>query len=1279
MRFNFLKANLKTAALVVGALLLGAGMSAANAQVNLTAAPTTTVMPDGATVPMWGYSCGTAVTGAAATCAALNPNAAGTWSPVVITVPTGQPLTINLTNNLTFGANSIPTSIMIVGQLGGGLGDATQRTTTPSPDHSNSQTLTWPIADPTTTGTPPAQGPRVQSFSTEVAAGTTTTLTWSSLRPGTYLLESGTHPSIQATMGLYGVLVVTTAPSGSTAGEAYPAVGTASAITYNAEVPIVMGEIDPVQNTAVSTAVNTAGFSETEVWSGLPGGCGNPSSSSYHTCYPPVVNYTPLYYTMNGVSFNKTSSAASLFPATAGAATTGLSGNLLVRLVNAGSRMHVPSIVGALTGTPTAVSGFSLIAEDGNPLPGTPRVQSEVFMAAGKTYDVMVNVPPACTPVPPATTCATTALPIYDRELSLSSNAIGRDSGMLAYIGVNGSGLPSTPALAPATARADSYSSLVAGQTFTVADPGKGLIANDTNVYGVQLIGTVAGLTLNPDGTFSYTGSPTTFSYCANGTVTGATCSSGITATVTLGAAPLEAATGIVVSNVTYTSNLATFIKIASPGVLSVDKDTAGYPITVNTGSVSPGPGLTLTVDAAGGFNASVGAAGTYTFTYKAQNAQGTVSSATATVTLIFPTPTNLAVTVLDGQDKTTAITDYRWIIEEDRTFYVDPNCTANPPPAGCPTSATGIVPTFGTNFHTSYMPVVAQGCVGPISCESGQALLGQPAVCDVGNGACRTTATQETAVLPSAVHLDPTKRYYISILPGDGATPFETGNASSGHGMGGAPITFAQTAVTVYSQPTPFQTAKLSVFVFEDDFPLNGEQDGGGGVDVLSPNEPGLGQFNITIMDDAGGPGDATGQVNYDMFNQPLSNSLSGTIDPTTGADACPISKEARLGVNDPTQTGITGTIVTCPKLESDKVTLSPLAGQAVVANMMPGRYGIVATPGADRIARGEEWLQTNTLDGQKAHDSFLRVGEPSFFQEYGPAGYHVSIGFANPQIINGRRAGVCAGTDPNITGTNCANVVTGVVTTERMSRTPDERLYSSGDNSSFGFTQCYVSFGDPDGEDFAFTKCAADGSFTLTGLPDGDWRITVFDQWNDMLVDGLSTPVRLAGGGTLDMGQIAINQWQANIYTTTYFDTNGNGVRDPGEEGLTFVSTNNRFRDGSFSNFNSTDLDGYAGFNEVFPLFSWYVVETDTTRYKNTGTHVVYDAGGPADGTCASSPTQCGSSNIAHFMANTAEPSAVSLPTTLRVPGALLLRHRGLRSRPISGCRRRPRWLDG
>ena len=1259
MRLNDFKISLKAAVLAVAILLLGAGVSAAQQQVNLTAGPTTTTLPDGSTVPMWGYSCGAVVAGSTATCAALNPVAAGTWSPVVITVPTGQGLTINLTNSLTFGANTVPTSLVVVGQLGGGLGAAA--TSTPSPDHSNAQLTTWPIADPTTKGTPPIQGNRVQSFSTEVAGGATTPLTWTAanLRPGTYLMESGTHPSIQGPMGLYGMLVVTTAPTAtagteSAAGTAYPGV------SYDAEVPLLLSEIDPVQNNAVSTAVNTTGFSETMVWSGLAGGCGNPSSPTYHQCYPPAVNYTPLYYLFNGVAFNKTSASTSVFAASpAATAPATAPGSVLVRLVNAGLRMHVPSIVGSQTGTP-AVGGFSLIAEDGNPAPGLPKVQSEVFMAAGKTYDVMINVPAA----------GGTALPIFDRQLSLSGNAIGRDAGMLAYIGVNGAGLPSSGALAPAVARADTYNSLtpcaaLPCPAFAVSDPGKGVIANDTNVYGVSVLTapTNGTLTLNANGTFTYVPSatgtaPDSFVYQANG-------NPAITATVTLGAATVEGAGGIVMGNITYTSEVATSLSIKSPGVLSVDKDNAGYPLTVNTASVGNygGPGtLTLAMDKSGAFNASVTAPGTYSFTYKAQNSQGTVSASSATVTLIFPQPTGLQVTLMDGQTHTTLPQDYRWIIEEDRTFYIDPNTTTN---------TGGIVPTFGTNFHTSYMPVVATGCVGTLACESGQTVLGQPAVCDVGDGVCRTGASQQTPLDPSQVHLDPTKRYYISVLPGDGADALDPASVGVGHGMGGAPIAAGQTAVTVISEPTPLQPAKLSVFVFEDDFPLNGEQDAGGGIDILATNEPGLGSFQITLFDDAGGTGDATGQPTYDMFNMPLSNALAGTIDPATGKDACPVSKDASVGIDTgtgqpgaPSPTGITGMIVTCPRYEADGVTLSPLAGQAVVANLYPGRYGVVATPAADRIARGEEWLQTNTLDGQKAHDSFLRVGEPSFFQEFGPAGYHVSIGFANPKIINDRLPGICNGSDPNLTGTNCHNSVTGKVTTTRMSRTPDERLYSSGSRDSFSFTQCYVSLGDPDGEDFAFTKCDADGNFSFSGLPDGNWRITLFDQWNDQLVDGLSVPVALSGGTTVNMGDVPVQQWQANIYTRTFFDQNGNGIPDRDaqgndlEPGLTFVATNIRFRDGSFSNFNSTDLNGYAGFNEVFPLFSWYVIETDSTRYKNTGTHVVYDAGGPADGSASCGQPgypACGTENNYNFMANTNEPAAVALPAALRVPGAV------------------------
>src|SRR5258708_5273883 len=360
--------------------------------------------------------------------------------------------------------------------------------------------------------------------------------------------------------------------------------------------------------------------------------------------------------------------------------------------------MQVPSLVGSQTGVAptggTVPAGFSLIAEDGNPLPGVLRVQSEVFMAAGKTYDVMINVPAA----------GVSALPSFDRQLSLSGNATGRDAGMLAYIGINGAGLPAASTsgsgvFAAAKANADSYL-VVPGKQLSVSDVSKGVVANDVNIYGVGPSVPTAGhgtVALNTNGTFTYaadsTWTPTctdSFTYCGNG-VLSATPLPAACAVVTLSGAPIEAAGGIVMNPITYTSNVATSLSIKSPGVLSVDKDNAGYPLTVVTTSVSnvAGPGaLTLSMDKTGAFNASVTAPGTYTFTYMAQNSQGTVSGSTATVTLIFLTPTNLVVKVLDGKDKATVITDYRWIIEEDRTFYVNPNCTTTSSTliAGCPT-----------------------------------------------------------------------------------------------------------------------------------------------------------------------------------------------------------------------------------------------------------------------------------------------------------------------------------------------------------------------------------------------------------------------------------------------------------------------------------------------------------------------------------------------------------------------------------------------------------------
>ncbi len=257
--------------------------------------------------------------------------------------------------------------------------------------------------------------------------------------------------------------------------------------------------------------------------------------------------------------------------------------------------------------------------------------------------------------------------------------------------------------------------------------------------------------------------------------------------------------------------------------------------------------------------------------------------------------------------------------------------------------------------------------------------------------GLCRTRSTQAArgrSILHSTARQE---------------SDYAAGTGLCGHNMGGAQIpplvvgTTAYPPITIKLAETPLPTAKIAVLVYEDDYPLNGENDAGGGVDILAPNEAGLGGFQIELLDQAGGLGDNTGQITYDMFNMPVSNSLAGTIDPMTGNNACPLTTNPDA---------IAGMIVTCPTFESDNKTLSPLAGQAVISNLYPGLYEIQAFPAADRIAKGEEWLQTNTLDGGKPHEAFIRPGEPAYFQEFGPGGFHVQIGFANPKIINDRRS---------------------------------------------------------------------------------------------------------------------------------------------------------------------------------------------------------------------------------------------------------------------------------
>jgi len=181
---------------------------------------------------------------------------------------------------------------------------------------------------------------RVMSFVNEAAAsGGLAAYTWNNVRPGTYLYESGTHPSVQVQMGLYG-----SARKDFAAGQAY---GPAS--SYTKELLLFFSEIDPVLHAAVD-------------------------NNDYGTVAPTsTMYYQPRYFLINGEPYS---------PGRPPLATVTQSDNTLVRFLSASLLTHVPMIGGQY---------MKVIAEDAHPY-DNPKTQYAIDLEAGKTFDALINI-----------------------------------------------------------------------------------------------------------------------------------------------------------------------------------------------------------------------------------------------------------------------------------------------------------------------------------------------------------------------------------------------------------------------------------------------------------------------------------------------------------------------------------------------------------------------------------------------------------------------------------------------------------------------------------------------------------------------------------------------------------------------------------------------------------------------------------------------------------------------------------------------------------------------
>ena len=218
-----------TAAAVALALTAG---SAHALDVYLAAKAFDKALPDGSTVPMWGY-----VEDPGGTCyltpdpvqrdgcvAALDPTLPG---PRITVPPTdGGALTIHLMNYLPE-----PTSIVIPGQA--------------LPLSLGGSGPTWNDGIPGSTGPRAAADQRVRSFGREALPnGGTETYSWTLGRSGSFIYHSGTHPQKQVYMGLYGAVTQDAADGRVVFSDEPP-------VSYDNEIVLFYSDIDPALNAAI--------------------------------------------------------------------------------------------------------------------------------------------------------------------------------------------------------------------------------------------------------------------------------------------------------------------------------------------------------------------------------------------------------------------------------------------------------------------------------------------------------------------------------------------------------------------------------------------------------------------------------------------------------------------------------------------------------------------------------------------------------------------------------------------------------------------------------------------------------------------------------------------------------------------------------------------------------------------------------------------------------------------------------------------------------------------
>lgn len=528
----------------------------------------------------------------------------------------------------------------------------------------------------------------------------------------------------------------------------------------------------------------------------------------------------------------------------------------------------------------------------------------------------------------------------------------------------------------------------------------------------------------------------------------------------------------------------------------------------------------------------------------------GTVRLAVVSATTSAPVLPFRDFAVTTGQP----IAQFHWIVNEDNIgdpTYDEANCLpASARDANTPAAGTGDFPA---------------SCTWP----SIRAIDGHSPV----------VATGDQSNWPSAGLTLPNGKYLVSVT----ADGFKIDGA---HFTVNGETPQAPVAVQVQMNALPLPSATVRVNIFNDNASTNGQFDG----EPESTTD--MSGFIVHLNDVAG-------EVEFDVYGNPLCTEYetAGQGRMVFDGDGAPIPMTLDHGGT--TGGHLPGSWTGC---------ITGPDGQVAIPNLGPNRYAVTVSPPdpQNAAAAAAPWIQTTTLEGGKDWDTWNMEGSTGFDTELvvgGEATPFVNFGFVKQQnqltttrpgrisgrLMVGRTYVAQTGGLPN------PGTIWGGGTGTVLERPIEDGWLSLA---------CLAGCPSLQADQAVYVQPAnADGTFTISNVPNGTYMLTMWNEAIDRLLDTVQVTVT---GGQIDLGAFPLAGWFTDLEGSVFLDANGNGRREPNEAGVPDFGLSLRTRvntlqdQGAATAATGPDGDWSMG---AYPLGQFLILEAYHPAYRTTG----------------------------------------------------------------------------